>query len=210
VIIAGLALMLGPPHLDPPPKSSVLLANPRRDWYFVWIFALLALMPPVLENYFFTAAPVIVGHNPAGASALLLQGERSAARRPWAAAIVIIVVVSIGSFWLLGVKSPWSPDFEAKQLPQSAVGVFSGPIVSGAKLFYDRGCEYCHYVDGHGGHRGPDLSDVGDRLTEADLIIRINIGATNMPAFASSLSSHEVSDLTAFLLSRRTSHPLPS
>jgi len=209
VIIAGLALIFGPPHLDPPPNPSVLLANPRPDWYFLWIFALLALMPPVLENYFFTAAPVIVGIILLGLPIFFNKGERSASRRPWAPAIVIIVVVSIGSFWMLGVRSPWSPDFEAKQLPESAVGVASGPIANGAKLFYDHGCEYCHFVDGHGGHRGPDLSDIGDRLTEADIIIRINVGAKNMPAFASTLSAGDVSDLTAFLLSRRHNPPAP-
>ena len=50
-------------------------------------------------------------------------------------------------------------------LPASVVGVASGPIADGARVFYDKGCEYCHIVSGYGGIRGPDLSDAGDRMS---------------------------------------------
>ncbi len=55
----------------------------------------------------------------------------------------------------------------------------------------------------HGGHRGPELSWIGDELDRTQLIVRINNGGYNMPAFASSLTSSELSEIVDFLLTRR-------
>ncbi len=74
----------------------------------------------------------------------------------------------------------------------------------GATLFHEKGCEFCHEVEGFGGHRGPNLSDVGDRLTHSDMVIRILNGGHNMPAFAGALKPADVDALVAFLQSRKT------
>ena len=72
-------------------------------------------------------------------------------------------------------------------------------MADGARLFHDKGCEYCHTVDGYGGHRGPELSTVADRLGPTEMIIRIANGGVNMPAFAGMLTPDEVDRLVAFL-----------
>ncbi len=101
-------------------------------------------------------------------------------------------------------KADWSPDFSAKPLPPSIVGAPKDELVArGAVLFHERGCEYCHAVSGHGGKRGPDLTQVGLRLPDDELVLRILNGAPNMPAFAASLSPQEVSALVKFLHTRR-------
>lgn len=203
LVIVGFALFIGPPELDKPPNPSILHADPRPDWYFLWIFGALALMPPALENYAVILAPVIVGAILIGLPIFFNHGERSAVRRPWAVAIVIIVVTGVAALWYAGATSPWSPDFDAKPLSEQIVGTATGPVAQGAVLFHEKGCEFCHEIAGNGGHRGPSLTEIGDKLTAEELTIRVLGGGNNMPAFAGTLRADELDNLVVFLQSRR-------
>ena len=201
-VLVALAWVIGAPHLGKPPDPTILDAQPRPDWYLLWYFALLALLPHALENYFIVLGPLVF-------VALLLvpplffnKGERSPWRRPWAILLVIAIWTTIGTLWVEGERSPWSPDFSAKPLPASIVGASSGPVYEGAQLFHSKGCEYCHEISGYGGHRGPSLTYVGDRLSSDQIKIRIVNGGTNMPAFGGILSASELQNLVAFLDSR--------
>ncbi len=200
--IIALALIFGPPVLGQPPDPSLLAKDPAPDWYLLWYYAALALIPPRITAPFIVLAPAF------GFAVLLLvplfnKGERHPARRPWAVASVIAIVMMILTLWIEAKRAPWSPDFEAKLLPDTVIASTQADVIRGARLFHERGCEYCHAVGGNGGHRGPDLTYVGDRLTHADMVIRILNGATNMPAFAGALKPDELDALVAFLESRK-------
>jgi len=121
-------------------------------------------------------------------------------------AIVVIIVGSVLSLWQEGINEYWTPKFEARPLPKQLIGATSGPIYDGAKVFNDRGCLYCHMISGHGGKRGPDLTDVGERLTHDQLTIRIVNGGVNMPAYAGNISPKELEDVVKFLESRCPHH----
>ncbi len=82
------------------------------------------------------------------------------------------------------------------------VGVASGPVADGAKLFFDKGCEFCHRVSGYGGIRGPDLSDAGDRMTREQVATRLYSGAANMPSYSHDLTPEQLSALLEFISSR--------
>ncbi len=71
-----------------------------------------------------------------------------------------------------------------------------------ARLFFHKGCEYCHQVAGQGGVRGPVLDRVGLRLRRAQLETRILAGGNNMPAYAGSLREPDLQRLLEFLQSR--------
>jgi ubiquinol-cytochrome c reductase cytochrome b subunit len=114
-----------------------------------------------------------------------------------------MVVVMIGAFWWAGVKSNWSPNFNVEPLSAEVVGATSGPVFEGGRLFELKGCLNCHLIQGYGGRRGPDLSNVGDKLSADQMILRVSNGAPNMPAYASSLTPLEMNDLLAFLQSRK-------
>jgi len=202
VVLAAIAF--GAPELDRPPDPTVLLADPRPDWYLLWYFGALALIPPQLENAFMILSPLFAGLVLFLIPFISNRGERSPARRPWAVGSVLVVCLMIATLWIAGAKSPWSPDFQAIPLSPAVVGASAGPVAAGARLFHDKGCEYCHTIGGHGGQRGPDLTVVGDRLTPAEMTWRILNGGTNMPAFAGNITPQDLDDLIAFLKTRTT------
>ncbi len=204
-MVAGimlLAFFAGPPVLDQAPDPSVTEAAPRPDWYLLWYFAVLALIPPSLETAVILLAPLLIGGLLFSAPLLSNKGERSARRRPWAVAIVATAVLMIGSLWVLGAKSQWSPKFDPPPLTAETVGAASGPVADGARVFHDKACLNCHLIDGQGGRRGPNLSAIGDLLTRDQIVIRVSNGGRNMPAFAGNLKPDELEAVTAFLISR--------
>jgi ubiquinol-cytochrome c reductase cytochrome b subunit len=203
IVIALLAIFVGPPALDKPPDPSILQADPRPDWYLLWYFAVLALIPPKIEGYVMILAPAVIG-------ILLLvwplmnnSGERAPSRRPWSIAVVLLSVIMIGSLWVEGSRSPWSPNFDPVPLTPQIIGATNGPVFQGARLFEEKACLKCHLIQGHGGRRGPDLTFIADKLQKGDITIRIANGGVNMPAFGATLKPEELADLVAFLESRK-------
>ena len=202
LVVASLAYFVGPPKIGRPPDPSILQADPRPDWYLLWYFAVLALIPPGIEGWFMILAPLLIGFILFLAPLIGHVGERHWSRRPWCIGVVLLSILMIGSLWIEGAKSPWSPNFQAKPLPESVVGAATGPVAEGARLFHDRACLNCHLIDGYGGRRGPDLTFVADRLTRNDMVVRILNGGGNMPAFGTILKPDELNDLVAFLETR--------
>ncbi|MFY9907054.1 MAG: cytochrome b N-terminal domain-containing protein [Terriglobales bacterium] len=203
-VLVALAWAVGAPHLSRPPDPTILEAQPRPDWYLLWYFALLALIPAKLENYVIVLAPLFFVLFLILPPLVANKGERSAWRRPWAIGLVITCWMIIGTLWIEGERSPWSPDFSAQALPSYVVHASGGPIYEGAQLFHSKGCEYCHDIAGYGGHRGPDLTSIADRLSADQMTIRIVNGGTNMPAYGGNLSANELSNIVAFLGSRKS------
>ena len=131
------------------------------------------------------------------------KGDRAPSRRPWAIAVVVTTITAMMILTIYGAKAPWSPNFGAQPLANSITASDDVEAHQGAQVFFNKGCIYCHEVNSDGGQRGPNLSRVRDRLSDDQLIIRINNGGHNMPAFAGRISHDELTSLVAFLKSRR-------
>jgi ubiquinol-cytochrome c reductase cytochrome b subunit len=200
-----LALFVGPPPLSKVPDPTIIQASPQPYWYFLWFFAVLAMAPHSGETFLIIATPAVYFFVMFVLPFVANKGERSAKRRPWAIALVIMSVIIIGVFWWKAKVHPWVPVFDAEKLPPSVVNSSNPSVIQGANLFHERGCEFCHNVAGYGGQRGPELTDVADRLTRNQMIRFIMNGGYNMPPFASVLSSDETNDLLAFLETRTIS-----
>ncbi|MEQ8785263.1 MAG: cytochrome b N-terminal domain-containing protein [Pirellulaceae bacterium] len=206
-LIVGCSLVFGPPALEHAPNPSSIDANPMPDWYFWWYFAVLSMLPPQLETWVILGLPVV------GLLALLCipllsnKGHRAPSKRPWAVATLIAGGTGFVVLTIYGYYKPWSPDFGVEPLPAEVVASADADVVEGALLTHKKGCLYCHDISGYGGHRGPELTVIGDRLNRADLIIRINNGGYNMPAFAASVSAEELEKIVAFLQTRRDTPP---
>jgi len=199
-----LAWRVGPPALTTPPDPTIIQAYPRPDWYLLWYFAVLAQMPPAAENFVIIGAPLLAGVCLLILPLIFSTGQRAPSRRPWAVASIALIVVMVGTLWIQGERSPWSPDFDPRPLPASVVQAATPEIAGGARFFETKGCQYCHAISGSGGQRGPDLTTVGDRLSPQLITLRILNGGHNMPPFASTLKPDEVTALVAFLQSRKT------
>jgi ubiquinol-cytochrome c reductase cytochrome b subunit len=207
IAITLLAIIVGPPVIEKPPDPSILEAYPKPDWYLLWYFALLALIPARLEGYVMILLPAIIGTLLLIVPLLNNKGERAPNRRPWSIAVSLLSVIMIGSLWIAGAKTPWTPNFDAKPLPPEVVGADSGPVFVGSQVFFAKACINCHLIEEHGGRRGPDLTFVGDKLSKGDLTTRIVNGGVNMPAYGSSLKPEELDAVVAFLQSRQRPHP---
>jgi ubiquinol-cytochrome c reductase cytochrome b subunit len=202
IVITAVALIFGPPALAGPPNPADVNVIPRPDWYFLWYYAALALLPYGMENYVIILGPLLLFVGLFSLPFWANRGERSPTRRPWAAITAILAAVVILTLTVIGSIAPWSPQFSAKPLPPKVVASTSPSVAAGAALFFGKGCEYCHTIGGYGGTRGPDLTNVGDQLTGPQITLQIMNGGENMPAYASTLTTAQVNDLVAFLQSR--------
>jgi ubiquinol-cytochrome c reductase cytochrome b subunit len=198
-VVVLLAILVGPPELGERADPTNLGAGPKPDWYFLWLFALLALAPPAFEDVMIIGLPAL------GVLALLAVpfispfGERSPWRRPWAIAGIVLAVVALGVLIRAGGQALWSPNFEPAPLPAAVTQGISPSAQAGAQLFTARGCANCHAIQGAGGTRGPELTDVGARLTADQLTWRILYGGVNMPAYGTALTPEEHARLVEFL-----------
>lgn len=201
IVVVFLAVFVGAAALGAPADPTTP-ANPRPDWYLIWYFAFLALIPPASENYFIILFPLI-------AFLILFMiplanaGERHYARRPWAIATVILAAAATVVMIFVGYKAPWSPVFTANNgiyaVPAQATRGLSPLQLKGAHMMQVEGCMACHSIDGVGGLRGPDLTQVGNRLTDDQLTWRILHGGGNMPAYGNTMTPSTLNALVAFL-----------
>jgi ubiquinol-cytochrome c reductase cytochrome b subunit len=198
-----LAWYFGPPALDKPADPTLVEAHPAPDWYLLWYFAVLALLPPRAEDAVMILAPLLGGLALLSVPFISNHGERSWRRRPGAVVLVIFIATCIGVLWRAGVREEWTPNFDAQPLPAKIIGMTSGPVHDGGLVYNSKGCLYCHIISGYGGTRGPELTDVGDRLDRDQLVIRILKGGANMPAYANNITPEQFETLISFLQSRK-------
>jgi len=201
--VIALAVIAGPKPLGRPPDPTVIDASPRPDWYFLWYFAVLAVIPPAAEPWVIVLAPLLFGLVLVLLPFVANRGGRRLRDRPWALVIVCAGVATIVWFSRLGERAPWSPAFGAQPLAAEVVGTTDPVAVHGAALFNARGCEFCHTIAGQGGARGPELTHVAKRLSRAQILSRVLGGGGGMPAYAATLSPAEVNALVTFLETRR-------
>src|SRR5271155_879354 len=209
--VALCAVFLGPFGPTGFPDPTIIQTVPKPDFFFLWLYAVLAYLPPSLETPFILIVPVL------GICALVAlplvagEGEKSWHRRPVAILLLVTVAVSLGVFTHLGTFTPWSPIMDAwssDPVPPKMIHDVSPLERQGAVVFQAKQCRNCHSIGGTGGLRGPALDDVATRLTEDQLIRQVLQGGGNMPAYGKNLSPPETTALVRFLETMRPpGHP---
>jgi ubiquinol-cytochrome c reductase cytochrome b subunit len=200
--IVGCALAFGPAGPSGPPDPALIHTAPKPDFYFLSVFAVLALLPPYMETFLLLTAPVV------GIALIMLlpffsgTGEKSYRRRPASMLIVVMALLTVGVLAWLGTYSPWSPKMEAWSGTPVPLRYVQGrtPLERrGAALVQSKQCRNCHALDGDGGLRGPALDGVASRLSPDQLIRQVIQGGGNMPAYGKNLTPAEVTALVAFM-----------
>jgi ubiquinol-cytochrome c reductase cytochrome b subunit len=209
IVVVALAAVLGPKGPTGPPDPTLSGANPRPEWPFLWLFALLSLSPAGAETFIILVFPILL------VAALFLvpfvsnRGERAPSRRPVAVLSVVVIYATLGALTYQGATSPWSPKMTAwseDPIPERLVRQSTPLTLQGAALFQSKNCRNCHALDGSGGQRGPHLTAVGTRLTRDQLIDQVSNGTPgggNMPAYGKQISPAEMTALVAFLTDLR-------
>jgi ubiquinol-cytochrome c reductase cytochrome b subunit len=198
-----LAAILGAPNLGKPADPTVVVADPRPDWYFLGYFALLALIPPATEAVVIIGLPLFAFVFLFLVPILWPDGERHWSRRPVAVAAVALPFVAYAALTVAGLESPWVPRLQGAGLSSTVTAGLDASATHGSELFVTESCWACHQIEGSGGRKGPDLSHVAARLTRDQITARIANGGGGMPAFAGSLTATELDDLATFLATRR-------
>jgi ubiquinol-cytochrome c reductase cytochrome b subunit len=205
--VATCAAVFGPFGPTGAPDPTIIQTAPKPDYFFLWLYGVLSLLPPALETPFLLVGPVIA------IGALLLlpflsgEGEKSWRRRPIAVVTVLLIAVTLGTFTRLAEFAPWSPRMDAwsgEPVPDRLLQGSTALQRRGALVFQVKQCRNCHALDKSGGERGPALDDVAVRLTQDQLIRQVIQGGGNMPAYGKNLSPAETTALVDFLV---TLHP---
>jgi ubiquinol-cytochrome c reductase cytochrome b subunit len=210
LIFSGLVLLgivfcaayFGPEGPRGIPDPTQINTAPKPDFFFLWLYGVLSLMPDYLETVVMLTAPFIVIAILFAVPFISNTGEKSPRRRPVAVLSVLFILIVLGAFNYLGTYAPWSPKMEAWTSAATPTNYLEGrsPLErQGALVFHNKQCINCHSVGGEGGLRGPVLDSVATHLTEDQLVRQVIQGSGNMPAYGKNLSPPEVAALVAFM-----------
>jgi ubiquinol-cytochrome c reductase cytochrome b subunit len=200
--IAACALYFGPFGPTGQPDPTIIQTAPKPDYFFLWLYALLSLLPPSLETPALLVGPVVVIVGLLLLPFLSGEGEKSWKRRPIAVLTVMLIAITLGTFTHLAEFAPWSPHMSAWSGDPVPLPLLHGATAlerQGALVFQAKQCRNCHSLGDSGGQRGPALDGVAVRLTQNQLIRQVIQGGGNMPAYGNNLSPAETTALVAFL-----------
>ncbi len=204
--VMACALLLGPIGPTGQPDPTIIQTAPKPDFAFLWLYAVLAYLPPELETPFLFIAPIVVIGGMLLLPLVAGEGEKHWSRRPVAVVMVAVIAVTLGAFTRLGTYTPWSPLMSAwsgDPIPTSYLKGRSPLEREGALVLQNKQCRNCHALGGEGGMRGPALDNIAARMTEDQMIRQVLQGGGNMPAYGKALSQEETRALVSFLMTLR-------
>jgi ubiquinol-cytochrome c reductase cytochrome b subunit len=205
--IAACAVYFGPFGPSGQPDPTIIQTAPRPDYFFLWLYAVLSLLPPPLETPALLMGPAIALGVLVALPFFSGEGEKSWKRRPIAVLTILLVAVALGTFTHLAENAPWSPVMDAwsgEPVPAQYLKGRTPLERQGALVFQAKQCHNCHALGGRGGERGPQLDRIAVQLTQDQLIRQVIQGGGNMPAYGKNLSPAQTTALVAFL---GTLHP---
>src|SRR5262249_57727523 len=106
--VAACALYFGPFGPTGKPDPTIIQTVPKPDFFFLWLYAILSLLPPSLETFAVLIGPVVVIIGLLLLPFLSGEGEKSWRRRPIAVLTVLLIAIALGTFTRMAEFAPWS------------------------------------------------------------------------------------------------------
>jgi ubiquinol-cytochrome c reductase cytochrome b subunit len=204
--VIACALFFGPIGPSGQPDPRIIETAPKPDFFFLWIYAVLAYLPPSIETPIMFIVPTLVIGGMLLLPLVFGEGEKHWSRRPVAVLTLAVVAVSLGVFTRLGTYTPWSPIMDAwtaDSIPARYLHDRTPLEREGAIIFQNKQCRNCHSIGGFGGLRGPALDAVAAHMTYDQLVRQVVQGGGNMPAYGNALNADETTALVGFLSTLR-------
>src|SRR5271169_2977727 len=111
--LVACAAFFGPFGPKGQPDPTVVQAVPKPDYFFLWAYAALALLPPNMETLLLIIGPVLAIGFLVALPLISGTGEKSWRRRPIAVLSVLLIIIALAAFTQLGTYAPWSPMMDA-------------------------------------------------------------------------------------------------
>jgi len=193
IVIAVMSIVLGAeqgPKADP----TTTTYTPRPEWYFFFLFELLRVIKPA------ALTPLATIGIPTIALVLLLllpfydrNAERDPRKRPVATTAGVMVIIAMALLTFLGAEAGPPTEIEMDVAPQYEDGKVA---VAG------QGCLTCHKIGENGGTLGPELTDIGSKLSAAGIRRTLLNPSGIMPPY-SKLPPEKLNAMVEFLASLR-------
>jgi menaquinol-cytochrome c reductase cytochrome b/c subunit len=173
--IVAMSIIFGA-ELGPKADPTTTTYVPRPEWYFFFLFELLRVIKPAILT------PLATIGIPTICMILLFalpffdrNPERRPERRPIATTAGILTIFAMGYLTYLGAAAG-SPNSIEMKVPPSAE---AGKLVAAQS-----GCLACHKFGENGNAGpGPELSEIGDRLTKASIERTLENPTAPMPSY---------------------------
>src|SRR5271154_201603 len=111
--IVACAVYFGPFGPSGMPDPTIIQTAPRPDYFFLWLYAVLSLLPPSMETPALLIGPVIILAGLILLPFIFGEGEKSWRRRPIAVLTILLSAVALGTLTKLAQFAPWSPVMDA-------------------------------------------------------------------------------------------------
>ena len=145
--VAVCAFVFGPFGPSGQPDPTIIHTVPKPDFFFLWIYAALAYLPPSME----TPAHSDRANRSASRISCLpfyaAEGEKSWHRRPVAVLVLCTVAIRWGVLTHLATFTPWSPHMDAwsgDPVPPRYLRDATPLVRQGAVVFQSKQCRNCH------------------------------------------------------------------
>src|SRR5438046_5376175 len=107
--IVACAAILGPFGPGGAPDPTIIQTAPRPDYFFLWLYAVLSLLPPSLETPALLIVPGLVLRGLLSLPLVSGAGGNAWLGSPIAVLAILLRAVPLGTFTNLSGHAPWSP-----------------------------------------------------------------------------------------------------